>query len=202
MDLVIISSAINTCQSPLSYHPTRSVYDKQQRYEQTLQTIESLHKIPDKKVYFVECTDIPEYEEDIKGRVDYYTNIYKGNEDIINGPYKNVGEAVSMLCVSTEGYDNIYKISGRYYLSDDFDYSLWDNDDTMMWVDSNNGWRLTVFYKINRKQLEQWRDILVRMYVNNESRAIEQLMMEITDFKRVEKVGVQGYTHGGGFADF
>ena len=94
MDLVIISSAINTCQAPLSYYPIRSVYDKQIRYEQTLKTFESIEKIPNKKVYFVECTDIPEFEEDIKKRVDFYKNIYKGNETIIDGPYK--GEGISL----------------------------------------------------------------------------------------------------------
>jgi len=202
MNLVIISSAINTCSAPLSYYPIRSVFDKNKRYEQTLQTIESLKKIPDKKVYFVECTDIPEFENDIKGRVDFYKNVYKGNETVIDGPYKNVGEAISLLAVEVDDYDNVFKISGRYYLTDEFDYSLWDNDDTMMWVDDNNGWRLTTFYKINKKQNIQWLGILMSMVRNNEPMAIEQMMMKITDFKRINKVGVEGYTHGGGLAKF
>ena len=202
MDLVIISSAINTCQAPLSYYPIRSIYDKQTRYEQTLQTIESIRKIPNKKVYFVECTDIPEFEEDIKKRVDFYKNIYKGNEAVIDGPYKNVGEAISLLVVDTDDYDNVYKISGRYYLTDEFDYSMWNNDDTMMWVDDANGWRLTTFYKINKKQNIQWTGILMSMVRDNEPRAIEQMMMEIIDFKRINKVGVEGLTHGGCLAKF
>jgi len=202
MDLVIVSSAINTCQAPLSYHPIRSVFDKNKRYEQTLQTLESIKKIPNKKIYFVECTDIPEFEEDIRRRVDYYKNVYKGNEAVIDGPYKNVGEAISLLVVDTDEYENVYKISGRYYLNDEFDYSLWDNDDTMMWVDDANGWRLTTFYKINKKQNIQWLGILMSMVRDNESRAIEQMMMEITDFKRINRVGVEGYTHGGGLAKF
>lgn len=202
MNLVIISSAINTCSAPLSYYPIRSVFDKQQRYNHTLQTLESIHRIPNKKVYFVECTDIPEYEDYIRGSVDFYKNIYKGNESVIDGPYKNVGEALSMLSVDIDGYDNIFKLSGRYYLTDDFDYSLWDNDDSMMWVDSNNGWRLTVFYKMNKKQFPQWKQIMESMVKNNEHRAIEQIMMEVTDFKRINKVGVEGYTHGGGLAKF
>jgi hypothetical protein len=202
MDLVIVSSAINTCQAPLSYHPIRSVFDKNKRYEQTLQTLESIKKIPNKKIYFVECTDIPEFEEDIRRSVDYYKNVYKGNEAVIDGPYKNVGEAISLLVVDTDEYENVYKISGRYYLNDEFNYSLWDNDDTMMWVDDANGWRLTTFYKINKKQNIQWLGILMSMVRDNESRAIEQMMMEITDFKRINRVGVEGYTHGGGLAKF
>jgi len=202
MDLVIISSAINTCSAPLSYYPIRSVFDKHKRYEQTLQTIESIKKIPNRKVYFVECTDIPEFEKDISQMVDFYKNVYKGNEAVIDGPYKNVGEAISLLAVDTDEYENVYKLSGRYYLTDEFDYSLWDNEDTMMWVDDKNGWRLTVFYKINKKQNLQWQGILMAMVRNNETRAIEQMMMDITDFRRINKVGVEGYTHGGGLARF
>lgn len=202
MNLVIISSAINTCSAPLSYYPIRSVFDKQQRYEQTLKTIESLDRIPDKEVYFVECTDIPEFEDGIKRRVNFYKNVYKGNEAIIDGPYKNVGEAISLLVVETDEYENVFKISGRYYLTDEFNYSLWDNNETMMWVDKNNGWRLTTFYKINKAQNIQWTGILMAMVRNNESRAIEQMMMEITDFRGIDKVGVEGYTHGGGLAKF
>jgi len=202
MDLAIISSVINTCSAPLSYYPIRSVFDKHQRYEQTLQTIESLGRIPNKKIYFVECSEIPEFEEDIKKRVDFYRNIYKGNESIIDGPHKGVGEAVSLLSADTDDYDNVYKIAGRYYLNDEFSYSLWDNDDTMFWVDGNNGWRLTTFYKINKKQNIQWLGILMSMVRNNEPKAIEQMMMEITDFKRINKVGVGGYTSGGGLAKF
>lgn len=202
MNLVIVSSVINTCQAPLSYYPIRSVFDKHQRYSQTLQTLDSLSKIQDKKIYFVECSEIPEFEDDIKKRVDFYKNIYKGNETVIDGPHKGVGEAVSLLSVPTDEYDNVYKIAGRYYLTDDFDYTLWDNDETMMWVDDANGWRLTTFYKINKKQNIQWTGILMSMVRDNEPRAIEQMMMEITDFRRIAKVGVEGYTAGGGLAQF
>jgi len=153
-------------------------------------------------VCFVECTNIPEFEDDIRRSVDFYKNVYKGNESVIDGPYKNIGEAISLLAADTDEYDNVYKISGRYYLNDDFNYSLWDNNDTMMWVDDANGWRLTVFYKINKKQNIQWLGILMSMVRNNEPRAIEQMMMDITDFKRIDKVGVEGYTHGGGLAIF
>ena len=202
MDLVIISSAINTCSAPLSYYPIRSVFDKYKRYEQTLQTIESLNKIPNKKIYFVECTDIPEFEQDIKRRVDFYKNIYKGNELIVDGPHKGVGFALSILSAETDGYENIYVLAGRYYLTDEFDYSLWDNNDSMMWVDDNNGWRLVTFFKINKKENIQFLGILMTMVRNNEPLAIEQIMMEITDFKKIDKVGVEGYTHGGGLARF
>jgi hypothetical protein len=167
-----------------------------------LQSIDSLKRIPGKKVYFVECTDIPEFEEDIKSKVYFYRNIYKGNESIVDGPHKGLGFALSILSAETEGYENIYVLAGRYYLTDDFNYSLWDNEDSMMWVDESNGWRLVTFFKINKKQVAQFRDILLTMIVDSEERSIEQIMMAITDFKEIDKVGVEGYTHGGGLAKF
>ncbi|OQB07764.1 MAG: hypothetical protein BWY21_01549 [Parcubacteria group bacterium ADurb.Bin216] len=69
MDLVIVSSAINTYSAPLSYYPIRSVFPKEERFQQTFKTLESIKKIPNKKVSFVECTEIPqEYEDEIKSR--------------------------------------------------------------------------------------------------------------------------------------
>jgi len=202
MDLVVISSAINTCSAPLSYYPIRSIYSKEERYFQTLQSIESVKRIPNKKVFFVECTDISEYEEDIKSRVDFYKNVYKGNESIIDGPNKGMGEAVSLLAADTEDYENIYKLSGRYYLTDEFNYPLWDNDNTIMSLFMENKWRLTVFYKINKRQRAQWLAIMSAMVQANESRAIEQMIMAITDFKQIDRVGVAGLTHGGTFVEF
>ena len=58
------------------------------------------------------------------------------------------------------------------------------------------------FYKINKKQSLQFQGILMSVVRNNEPRAIEQMMMEITDFKRINKVGVEGLTHGGCLAKF
>jgi hypothetical protein len=202
MDLVIISSAINTCSAPLSYYPIRSIYSKEERYTQTLQSIESISRIPNKKIFFMECTDIPEFEDTIKSRVDFYKNVYKGNESIIDGPHKGVGESVSLLAADTEGYENIYKLSGRYYLTDEFNYSLWDNDETMMCLFMETRWRLTTFYKINKRQRAQWLAIMTSMVQDNEPKAIEQMMMAITDFKRIDRVGVAGFTHGGTFIEF
>jgi hypothetical protein len=202
MDLFVISSAINTCSAPLSYYPIRSIYSKEERYFQTLQSIESVKRIPNKKVFFVECTDISEYEEDIKSRVDFYKNVYKGNESIIDGPNKGVGESVSILAADTDKYDNIYKLSGRYYLTDEFNYSDWDNEDTVMCLFMETEWRLTAFYKINKKQRAQWLAIMLSMVRDNEPKAIEQMMMAITDFRQIDRVGVAGLTHGGTFVEF
>ena len=43
-DCIIITSVVQTTNKPLSYSETRSIYSHQQRFEQTLETIESIRK--------------------------------------------------------------------------------------------------------------------------------------------------------------
>lgn len=207
MDLVIISSAINTCNNPLSYYPVRSIYSPRERFYQTLRSIDSLSKIPDKKILFVETTLIPDYEEEIKSKVDFYRNIYRGNENIIDGPDKGIGEAISIMFgtagIDITEYDNIFKLSGRYYLNDNFNLSLWQNDDTIFWVNKVNGDFLTVFYKINRKHYYQWMEALYYLYETHYVLSIETLLAsKMADYKQIETVGVEGLTHGGTFVQF
>ena len=60
-NLVLITSIINTPKTPLSYSKIRSVYTRNERFEQTKKTIESIkEKIPNHKILIVECTDFNE----------------------------------------------------------------------------------------------------------------------------------------------
>ena len=74
-NLVLITSVIAISDKPLSYTKTRSVYSTEDRYNQTLKTIDSVNKIPNKIVIFIETSDIPkDMEGKIKSLVDYYIN--------------------------------------------------------------------------------------------------------------------------------
>ena len=198
MDLVLVSSVINTSNKPLSYTPTRSVYSVQQRYEQTLDTIKSLEKIKNKKILFVELSDIPEYENEIISKVDFYKNIYKENKDIIEGLHKGVGEALSILegikDIDLSLYDNIYKMSGRYWLTDKFNYSLWNNDNTMLYEDKKHNSIITVLYKINKNQYKEWLSVLTDICDTNNPKAIEWIFKEhMKNYKPINPGGAAGY---------
>jgi len=198
MDLVLVSSVINTSNKPLSYTPTRSVYSVQQRYEQTLDTIKSLEKIENKKILFVELSDIPEYENEIISKVDFYKNIYKENKDIVDGLHKGVGEALSILegikDIDLTLYDNIYKISGRYWLTDKFNYSLWNNNDTMLYEDKKHNSIVTVLYKINKNQYKEWISTLTNICYTSNPKAIEWIFKEhMKNYTPINPVGVSGY---------
>ena len=63
-NLVLITSVINTPDKPLSYSKVRSVFTREERYEQTKKTIQSIKEnIPDYKIMIVECTDFTEEEK-------------------------------------------------------------------------------------------------------------------------------------------
>ncbi len=53
-NLIVISSVINTTKNGLSYTNTRSVYSSDERYEQTIKSIESCKKINDSEILFIE----------------------------------------------------------------------------------------------------------------------------------------------------
>ncbi len=202
MNLIIVHSAINTCDAPLSYYPIRSLYPKEVRFTQTLASIKSIEKIPDKKILFIEATNIPEFEEEIKSRVDFYVNIYSGNEAIIDGPYKGLGYALSFIrgmgAVEPRNYDNLYMLAGRYFLTDDFDFGRWNNNNTIFNVSDVLNGLLLVFYKINIKDYDQWMAALCEFYETKNSISIETFFANrLTGFTQIDKVGVEGLTHGG-----
>ena len=57
-NLVIITSVINISKNPLDYTSVRSVYTKEERYAQTLETIKSCEKIEDKEILFIETSGL------------------------------------------------------------------------------------------------------------------------------------------------
>jgi hypothetical protein len=63
MNLIIITSVINISRNPLDYTKTRSVFSTQERYIQTILTIKSLNKMTNRKILFIEGSEIDkEYE--------------------------------------------------------------------------------------------------------------------------------------------
>ena len=82
MNLVIITSVINISSNSLDYTKIRNVFSAHERYLQTLLSIESISKIKDKIILFIEGSEIDkEYEKIIKNSVDIYINIKNGSTE-------------------------------------------------------------------------------------------------------------------------
>ena len=165
-NLVIITSVLNISKNELSYYSVRSVFDIYERYKQTLKTIETIKKyIPNYFIIFCECSDLNSYndiEVDLKNNVDVFMNYYK-NKNIkkeVDSKYKGSGENSILLeiikYINKENliFDNIFKISGRYYLNDDFKFDKFNNNYNQftLWDNNFNSYA-SLFYKIKFKYL-------------------------------------------------
>jgi len=171
-NLVLITSVICTPNTPLSYTNARSVYTNEERFHQTKITIETIkQKIPNVKIMIVECSNLSFEQEDyLKKNVDYFLNLINENQkkNNIYSKSKALGEgtmtieAIDYIQKNNILFDNFYKISGRYWLSDNFNYSNFDNNNIIVHNinnDVNN--TCTSLYKLNKTNIIDFYNFLI-----------------------------------------
>ena len=167
-NLVIITSVLNCNNNPLSYYNIRSMFDINERYRQTLKSIHTIReKIPNVEILFAECSDLNDYidiELDIKDKVDHYYNFYEIDniKNKVISKYKGLGEAYILLesikiikdDIVNNYYDNVFKLSGRYYLNSNFNYNDFNNNNNQFtnW-DNNKSSYCTLIYKVKYTSL-------------------------------------------------
>lgn len=159
-NLVVVTSVINISNKPLSYTNVRSFCDSNRRFEDTKKTIESIKKyIPNSKIIFIECSKLERYKEEyLKKNVDYYENYADDTEimDKVNSSSKTLGEgtltlkAFEYILKENIEYQNLFKISGRYWLNDDFDYEIYNNNQNIIKIKTEEQIH-TCLYKLNRE---------------------------------------------------
>jgi hypothetical protein len=120
--------------TPLDYTSTRSFFSHQQRFEQSLQTIDSIKQYnPDIFVVFMEGTALPEeMREGLVKKADYFFDASQVEwvQECVNGPYKSRGEIATFLSyLQSEHFQglkegdevsSVSKVSGRYHLGSGF----------------------------------------------------------------------------------
>lgn len=128
-NLVLITSVIYTHSSNLSYG-VRSVLTPQQRFDQTLGTITSIKKyVPRPYIIVIEGSNISEKEQNAmkKAGCDEIINCADELAEFINGPHKSIAEIKMLLFglkdIDPSKYSTISKISGRYYLTNNFKWN-------------------------------------------------------------------------------
>lgn len=138
----IITSAIESTSSPLTYSKTRSYFDSEERLRQTVMTVASLDQVSDHNttLYLLDMSDNWEkYSEFFK----YQTNLKfisvkhefpKIYNEVTTHANKSRGETLAtrhfLKSYETElkEYDVLVKISGRYFLDKSFDPSILSTD--------------------------------------------------------------------------
>jgi len=209
-NLVTVNSIINLPNTPFSYTPTRSIYTREERFEQTKKTIESIkEKISDCKILLIECTDFTEEENNyFSNNCDYILNLWDNKElhDKIFGLSKSLGEgtltimALRFIISNDLKFDNFFKISGRYFLNDYFDFERFENDKIVcVHINKSTLFVSTVLYKIPYKYINKFHDFLVA----NTNKMVECIGYEtlmalfVNEFNEDEisfnpKLGVEG----------
>lgn len=136
-NLVLITSIIKTPDIHLSYG-IRSIFNYSERFEQTKKTIETIKKwIPNRIIYIIECSELTDEETKyFLQHSDFFFNLYydKVLRERIYSPYKCLGEGTMTLYALHDilqrniDFDNLIKISGRYWLSNKFVYEFFLNE--------------------------------------------------------------------------
>jgi hypothetical protein len=218
-ELVLITSIINTPNKPLSYTNTRSVFSRKERFEQTKLTIQSIkNKIPNNKILIVECSDFTEEEKIyFEKECDYILNLWNNTElhSDIFGLSKALGEGTltmqgfRYINENNIRYANLFKISGRYWLNDKFDYNIFNNQSLIFKI-PDGGSICVVLYKIPNYIQEPLDTFLKANYFNMKNCiCYEELILNFLksiDHKNIllfDKLGVSGYfaVHGMFFDD-
>lgn len=171
-NIVLVTSIINTPNNiPWSYSTIRSVFNREERFEQTKQTIKSIKElIPNHKIIIVECTDFIEEEKSFFfEECDYVLNLWE-RSDLHNaffGKSKSLGEgtmtieAIKYLQDKKIKFNNLFKISGRYWLSERFNYNNFNNNKLICHKINNNEGNIdTWLYKMPYSFINIWKEFL------------------------------------------
>ena len=209
-NLILITSVINTPNKPLSYSNVRSVFTREERYEQTKKTINSIkEKIPDCKLIIVECTDFTEEEKSyFEKECDYVLNLWERKElhPKIFGIGKSLGEgtmtieALKYIIENKFNYDNLFKICGRYWLNNEFDYNTYNNNNMIfkkIEVNINN--IFTSFYKISYDNTKILLNFLLQTEINMKRLISYEVLfshylkyINYSNVKFIDKIGYEG----------
>ena len=179
-NIVLVTSKIVVSKNPFSYVSTRSIYTREQRFIQTINTIKSIRKyIPDCYIVLVDNSEFNKIEyETIVNLTDYLINIIDDN--VLNyytneSPIKLFADIIQQLCfyekfikkININNVLNFFKISGRYFINDTFNYSDYNNELNIFKKNkeiTDREYYYTSFYKLNNSILLYYFEELVKIY--------------------------------------
>jgi hypothetical protein len=149
-NLVLITSIIK---NPLLN--TKEISINSEAFLLTINTIKSVReRIPNSKILLVECSEFTEEEYNIlNSQCDFIINLFSSEiKHLIYSPINALGEgimtlfALELIIQNNLTFDNLFKISGRYWLSDYFNYDLFNNNNIVVKYINNK--IITTLYKI------------------------------------------------------
>jgi hypothetical protein len=179
-NVVFISSKIYTSNSTFTYSNTRSIYSSAERFQQTLNTIESIRNaIPNNYIILFDNSEFsPDEFNKLNSGVDLFINI-QNNPTINDYTNLNATKAYGELAQTYAALNHIktnmnylkikqfFKISGRYLINETFNYSNYENNFNIFKRNYNvtdKHYYYTSFYKISGVNFNNYCDTIIDMY--------------------------------------
>ena len=149
----IVASVLEFVERPLSYTSVRSVFGPEERLEQTARSISSLReRLPETEVILAEFGANRQLAERLAGEVDQliYLGDVRAVRWAVSSRWKGLGEAVGLLAAlrRLDAHERYFKLSGRYWLTDEFDAAAW-NDGGFAFRDYGAPGLSTRFYAVS-----------------------------------------------------
>ena len=171
-NLVLITSVICTPNLPLSYTNMRSIHSHNDRFKQTKKTIETIKdKIPNTEIFMVECSEFTEEQNNyFKMNCEYFLNLINNSsiKENVYGKSKSLGEGTMTICAleciikNDIQYDNLIKISGRYWLSEKFNCDNFENNDMVIkYINGDVNNTFTALYKMPKNKVSSYLKFLI-----------------------------------------
>ena len=213
-NVVLITSKIIVSNNAFSYTNTRSIYSTEQRLSQTKNTIRTIREqIPNACIFLIDNSEFENRYEYIgeelnelcdvfinpinNVELNYYTNINK---------YKSIAEAYQIIYFLDLfnkldiTYDKFFKISGRYYINNTFNYSNYITDKIIFANDKNLDFMYcyTSFYMIPSTKFNIYFNAYKVIYNNRHNeKLVEQnieyilpMLLKVKNIKIVTNLGI------------
>jgi hypothetical protein len=207
MNIFLITSVIKVSDN----HLEKSFCHHPRRQHETLKTIYSIReKNPDAKIFLLECSHMSKEQENfLREKVDIFLNLSDTeiHEAVLNS--KSTGEkmmtlkAIDYLEKENINFDNLFKISGRYWLNENFNLDNYKNESyTIKRLENNIV--LSNFYKLPKRLVSKFKEYLNSISEEAEFRIsftnfIDGLKDEEENKKEIKgMIGISGFKSSNG----
>jgi hypothetical protein len=107
-------------------------------------------------------------------------------------------ESIKILKSLNITYKNVFKLSGRYYLNNHFDYNLFkcNNNNIFTYWDNSTKSYCTIFYKIDNNSINIFNETLLNLKTDLENgQSIEHILCQKFKYnvKITDKLNVSGF---------
>ncbi len=196
----IITSVIHPSPSPLSYSPVRSVFSASERASQTLKTIDSVRlHYKNARICLIETGLNASVPSELLSAVDKF--IFLGDMKIVryatDSRHKGFGEAIGLIAayrLLKDLGDFYFKISGRYFLTDNFNPRLWEFDNFIVRKYSED--ISTRLYAFPKSLFFSWQFALIKslpwLLAGKQIEHVLPKFLPNNCFKYVDNLGVAG----------